>query len=218
VLNIPAGAGLSLTNSSAGNEHLRIMRGNVGAGQQEPVIHNRGTITTSGNASTRLEVGLSNHSTGQLNIAAATLHKSTRPLINDGLLGGLGTLQIDASPAGLLVNNGTFAPALPGETGTFTIAGRFPMASSATLDIELGGPGAAEFDRLLISGEAALSGVLRITLVDGYVPQSGETFDVMTFGSRSGDFVQIQGLDLGSGKVLQTEFLADRLRLTVTDE
>jgi hypothetical protein len=199
------------------NGRLYIHRGNVGAGQQEPVIHNHGSLTIGGTGSTRIDVGLSNHTTGQLNIAAATLHKSTRPLINDGLIGGRGTLQIDASPAGLLVNNGSFAPALPDGTGTFSIAGRLPMAASATVDIEIGGTSAGEFDRLLISGEAALSGALRITLIGGYVPQSGDTFDVMTFGSRSGDFVQIQGLDLGNGKVLHTEFLADRLRLTVVD-
>ena len=37
-------------------------------------------------------------------------------------------------------------------------------------------------------GVATLNGTLTVTLANGYVPTSGDSFQIMTFASRSGDF------------------------------
>ncbi len=48
-----------------------------------------------------------------------------------------------------------------------------------------------EFDRLAISGTATLSGALNISLINGFTPNPGDSFQIMTFGSRSGTFTTI---------------------------
>jgi len=40
---------------------------------------------------------------------------------------------------------------------------------------------------------------LGVTLINGYVPQGGETFDIMDFGGRSGEFGNLSLPALGGG-------------------
>ena len=68
---------------------------------------------------------------------------------------------------------------------------------------------------MAVTGAASLAGTLEINLTGGFDPAVGETFTVMTFGSRSGDFTAMTGLDIGGGKVLQPTFEATSLVLEV---
>jgi T5SS/PEP-CTERM-associated repeat protein len=54
------------------------------------------------------------------------------------------------------------------------------------LEIELAS--AESIGKLAVSGTAALGGVLRVKLLDGYVPLAGASFDVLDWGSLSGAF------------------------------
>jgi hypothetical protein len=62
------------------------------------------------------------------------------------------------------------------------------FTSTATLEIELGGTLAGEFDALAVVGQAALDGTLDVVLLPGFSPSPGDRFRVMTVGLRTGDF------------------------------
>ena len=63
---------------------------------------------------------------------------------------------------------------------------------------ELGGTGAAGasdgFDQLNVTGEASLDGLLDIKILEGYNPQVGDKFDILTYGSVTGNFAEVSGL------------------------
>lgn len=95
--------------------------------------------------------------------------------------------------------------------------------TAGVLHIELGGltAGAGStnptngFDQINVSGAASLNGTLKVSLLDGFEPHDGDTFDFMTFGSATGKFNDAQGLyGFGDGTLyLDVVQLPDRLRL-----
>ncbi|RJP38135.1 MAG: hypothetical protein C4547_04920 [Phycisphaerales bacterium] len=81
----------------------------------------------------------------------------------------------------------------PGESpGTFTLEGDYEQGPDGALEIELGGrtPG-QQHDVFVVTGDAAVGGALEILLIDGFEPQVGDTFTVMTYGSHSGEFDEV---------------------------
>jgi hypothetical protein len=49
-----------------------------------------------------------------------------------------------------------------------------------------------------VTGTATLDGTLRVALLDGYAPQEGDAFQVLTFAARAGDFATVSLPDLGA--------------------
>ncbi len=127
-----------------------------------------------------------------------------------GLLGGNGTFN--ASTSGI-VNEGTVAP---GESpGLLTITGDFIQRAGGILDIELSGLIAgSEFDRLTVSGTANLAGILNVSLLDGFDPILGNSFDFLLAGNILGDFDQVLLPSL-SGKIFDLSFTDTTASLTV---
>jgi len=77
----------------------------------------------------------------------------------------------------------------------------FQQDGSGTLAIDIGS--SSSFGQVVVTGQASLGGTLEINLTGGFDPAIGETFTIMTYGSLSGDFANVTGLDIGGGKVLQ---------------
>jgi hypothetical protein len=50
-------------------------------------------------------------------------------------------------------------------------------------------------------------------LINGFVPNPGDSFQIMTFGSRNGTFSTINGLDIGGGHSFQVNLTATSLTL-----
>jgi hypothetical protein len=140
--------------------------------------------------------------------AGATLIAPTGLQILGGELSGTGSVFAN------VVNGGTVRPGLGGP-GVLTIAGTYTQTATGVLDIQLGGtiPGSG-YDRLLDTASATLDGTLAVSTVNGFLPSFGNVFDVLTFGSRTGDFATYTGLNLGSYRVLVPSFGASFLRLT----
>ena len=69
---------------------------------------------------------------------------------------------------------------------------------------------------MTISGAATLDGMLNLALVNGFSPAIGNSFQVMTFGSRTGQFATINGLAIGNGKQFTPAYTATSLTLNVT--
>jgi len=77
-----------------------------------------------------------------------------------------------------------------------------PHNGTGAIQIELGGPArGTEYDVLAASGMVTMQSgsTLGITLINGFVPQGGETFDIMDFGGRSGEFGNLSLPVLGGG-------------------
>ena len=75
----------------------------------------------------------------------------------------------------------------PGDgPGVLTIQGNYTQVSNAALNIEI--DSATSYDQLNVTGTATLAGTLNVTLGNGYVPSSLNSFNVLSFGSKSGDF------------------------------
>ncbi|RJP38129.1 MAG: hypothetical protein C4547_04890 [Phycisphaerales bacterium] len=81
----------------------------------------------------------------------------------------------------------------PGRSsGALTLDGDYVQERGGTMEIELGGlvPD-VEHDVLVVTGDAALGGTMEILLIDGFEPQVGDRFTVMTYGSHSGEFDRV---------------------------
>ena len=56
---------------------------------------------------------------------------------------------------------------------------------------------------------------MEVFIINDFMPARGQTFDVVTYGLHLANFDTILGLDLGGGLMLEPEYLAAGLRLTV---
>src|SRR5262249_46587864 len=53
-----------------------------------------------------------------------------------------------------------------------------------------------------VTGTVTLNGSLNVSTLNGFLPNFGDFFDVLTFQARSGDFATYNGLDLGNYRIL----------------
>jgi len=85
-----------------------------------------------------------------------------------------------------------------------TVAGNVSLGAAAKLNIELGGTQLvplARFDHVTVGGSLSLDGTLNVSLINGFTPLTGDSFDILDWGSRSGTFANVQLADLG-GRIL----------------
>lgn len=95
---------------------------------------------------------------GALNIPAA------------GVLAGGGTIL------GTVTNSGDIAPGA--SPGLLSITGNLNQLASGELYMQIAGELPAQFDRLAVSGNISLAGMIKVSL-DGYVPNWDDTFDLL---------------------------------------
>ncbi len=125
-----------------------------------------GPITATGQTVTVTSGGLLNLNGGS--ITATTL-------ANQGLLKGIGTINANVN------NDGTMSPGA--SPGLMNIAGNFVQGPTGLLNIEIGGviPGTG-FDKVAVTGNATLNGVLAIAQFGNFVPASTDGFRFLTTG------------------------------------
>ncbi len=129
-----------------------------------------------------------------------------------GLLMGGGTIDVEDLT---FSNSGIIAPGA--SPGRLYLTGTLPQDASSEIDIELGGKEAGvSYDQLAVSGAAALDGTLNVELVDDFVPELGDVFEVVSFSSVTGDFVDINGLYTGHGVILNAAQTATSVTLNTT--
>jgi hypothetical protein len=131
--------------------------------------------------------------------------------VNGGTLSGIGTVQTASGDT--LTNAATVSPGL--SPGTLTVNAKYTQTAAGQLPIEVGGANAGQFDVLASSGAATLNGKLALSTVNGFDPQVGQTFAVMTFPSRTGTFSTVTGTDLGGGKFFDVQYNATNVTLVV---
>lgn len=128
-----------------------------------------------------------------------------------GRLIGVGSVGVDVVSGFDTVISPGFSPGIL-ELGSLDLAW-----NESAVDLEIAGlvPGAGH-DQINVAGHANLNGMLRISMLDGYVPPVCSAYTVMTWGSRSGT-PDLIGTDLGGGVELVPVYLPDRLVLVATD-
>lgn len=109
-------------------------------------------------------------------------------IAGSGVLTGDGTITASAA----VQVSGRVEPGLSTGTlaaGMLTINGEYTQQSAATLEIEIGGTGPSQFDRLLVNGLADLGGTLQVKLINLgsglFAPQAGDSFPFFTGGFTS---------------------------------
>ena len=148
--------------------------------------------------------------TGGANLMAG----STFTLSGTADLGGrtlnlAGTLSGSGTIIGTVVNSGQIEL-----TSLLTIQGNYTQTAQGTLNIAIGGTTAGtDYGQLNVTGLATLNGTLNVALTNGYLPNAGDSFQVLLFGSVSGDFATENGLNLGNGLQLDPEYSAGGLTL-----
>ncbi|HRF11814.1 MAG TPA: Ig-like domain-containing protein [Candidatus Accumulibacter phosphatis] len=146
---------------------------NGSVGDDAHTIVNKGSIVSGTQGGTISLRGTSVRNEGSLEaLGAGTL--SLTNLLNAGLL--------KADPGGQVI-----------------ISGPFTQTPAGVVQIGITGTSTSDFGRISVSGLASLDGVIRPMLFGGFLPALGQTFRVMTFGSRTGSFASVEDGNPGDG-------------------
>jgi hypothetical protein len=125
--------------------------------------------------------------------AGATLASSGNVKLNGGILIGSGTVVSTVTNAGII------APGSQSSAGVLTVNGSYTQTSTGTLNLKIGGTTAGtQFDQLQISGAAVFAGTLNLSILNNFVPAIGNTFALIGFASRTGDFATENGRTQGA--------------------
>lgn len=185
------------------------------AGSGDGVTQFTGAFITNGTVDVQsgtLEFDTSyGQSLGITRLSGGALQATTPLNITSGRLEGFGTIR------GSVDMGGEVAPGAP--LGVLQIDGTYTQRAAGALDVEIGGVTAGtDFDRLDVTGAATLAGTLRVSLVNGFTPSPGNTFQIMTFGSHTGDFTTTDGLIIGNGLGFRTVYTDTDLSLAIVQE
>jgi len=154
-------------------------------------IDNYGALTVQAGGDMTVTGDLAN--SGILTVNDAMLSAAT--ITNTGTIRGRGDIN------GAITNNAGGIVAPGASPGILTVDA-ITFAGGSTLEIELGGLArGTEYDVLAANGTVTMQSgsTLGVTLINGFVPQGGETFDIMEFAGVSGEFGTLSLPVLGGG-------------------
>jgi hypothetical protein len=176
------------TNSAAGSFTISGGRNFITAGN----FTNAGTFSIGPGSGFTLG-GLGNFTqTAGKTTDDGTLSTSGLVTLSGGSLFGRGFIT------GALQSSGTVTPGdSPTSTGVLSVSKTYTQNSSGVLNISIGGTTAGtKYDQLNITGSATLKGTLNLSLIKGYVPAVGNTFDILTASTVSGTFSKVTGTSI----------------------
>ncbi len=119
------------------------------------------------------------------------------------------------STTGNILYDGSYSP---GNSPAAVAVDNVAFGPNSTLILELQGttPG-SQYDQLRVSGLATLNGTLNMTLLGGFTPAAGETFDVFS-GPTTGSFTQVNMPALSNGLSWDTSSLYTTGQVAVVPE
>ncbi len=101
----------------------------------------------------------------------------------------------------------------PMTVGLLTIAGNYMQGPNGSITFDIASLN--QYDQLNISGQARLNGLMTVDLLNGYIPQIGNMFDIMNFASESGTFSMVIGLPINGQEHFVLEYNSTNLTLDV---
>jgi len=126
--------------------------------------------------------------------------------VHGGMFGGAGTVHAD------LVSCGRVDPGA--SAGTLTIEGAYTQADSGALYVELAEGG---HDHLTVTGAATLAGKIWVESIDGFVPEAGATYEVLSCAARTGEF-DVQWGSPGEGLIYIINYYGDRVEIEIVGD
>ncbi len=125
------------------------------------------------------------------------------------------TLRGSGTVTGLVSSFGRVAPA-----GTLDIVGNYVQSAAGALagrlEMDIAGTGAGQSDRLSVTGNASLNGVLEVTLAQTYAPSVGDTIVLVSAtGTRTGTFSNIILSNNPPGVQWTLDYLPQRVQARV---
>ena len=192
IVNQTSGNGLAnfAANAAAGVFSLQSGRTLTTAGS----FSNAGTLTIgSGSTFTVGGTGVFTQTGGKTTDDGTVTDSGGFSLQGGSLFGkGMITGAVTSSSGGA-INPGDSSTA----TGILTDKGAYTQNTGA-LDISIGGTTAGTQYDVFNPTSAKLSGALNTTLINGFVPNAGQTFTIMNFGSETGTFASCDGRSGGT--------------------
>jgi autotransporter-associated beta strand protein len=146
----------------------------------------KGTLIVAGSISSNVSVT----DTGVLEVAGS---------IAGSILGGpTATVRGNGTVDGAVTIQGQFEPGLAGSIGTLTLLNDpLSLNNGSTSAFELFGRNTGEFDRVVGINQLTLAGTVSISLVGGFQPQMGDSFDLLDFNT-----VDASGFNIASELLL----------------
>ncbi len=125
--------------------------------------------------------------TGSINLDGGILKSINNPLeIQGGSIFGSGAILGSIDNTGGVISPG-HSPGIINETGSFS------QLTRAVLEIQIDGPNAAtDYDQLIVSGSAALGGILRVKVEKGFAPELSAQFKILKAASLVGTFTTLE--------------------------
>ncbi len=154
--------------------------GSPGLRNIQQTVQNDGLIDIS-NSSLRVQAYAPAPGSIRLNNGSITFDQNSNSI--GGTLSGTGTITGNVTGDGIVS---------PGQSpGNITIFGAYTQPSDGWLVLEFSGKTSGQFDTLTITGTAQLGGNVQVSLLNGFVPNIGDAFRVLTYGSHSGTFASL---------------------------
>lgn len=190
---------LALTNGAVGNFTQAVQTSNVLLSLTDATYNGPGTLTSDNidwrtyMTNSTVNTVVSNSETIYIN-DTVTFTGTSFSNTSSGHIYGVGTLDITGTT---FSNSGLLDPAGHFDTDpdpdTLTVAGNLTQSATSEIVIHIKqlAPGNVITDVVVVTGSAVLNGGLTAELHvtdTGYVPASGDEFEVMKFASRSGTF------------------------------
>jgi autotransporter-associated beta strand protein len=189
---VTLGSGQLIVSGAASTEFAGSIAGIGGS----LVKHGVGTLTLSG-ANTYTGMTLVNG--GALNVAGSLAGPVS--VLAPGILQGAGSITGSVT----LDAGGTLAP---GSSPGALSVGSLTTNPGSQIQLELAGTGrGTQYDAILVGGNAVLGGTLSVSLLSGFVPLAGESFDVFDWTSQSGEFAALDLPALNPGLAWDTSQL-----------
>jgi hypothetical protein len=131
--------------------------------------------------------------------------------LNGGSLFGGGTLGYSVVDASAITPGDSAT-----KTGTLTVSSTYAQNSTGALNISIGGTTVGtQYDQLKVGSGATLTGTLNVSLVNGFTPTLGSTFDILNAGSLSGTFSTTNGLSINGSEHFAISYSGTDAILTV---
>jgi hypothetical protein len=149
-------------------------------------------------------------SAGATILDGGNLSLTQRPLnLNGGILTGRGTITgnvINDTATGNANDPSIVRPGYPRSTaGELIIAGDYTQEADGKLEIDIGGTVESRFDQLIVN-KIVLSGPLEVSLINNFFPTCNESFDIVKYVTREGQFSVVNGIGLGNGRSFTPDY------------
>jgi PEP-CTERM motif len=129
--------------------------------------------------------------------------------LNGGTVYGNGGTMSGSVTSNASINFGD----APLTVGQLAFAGNYTQGANGSLTFDIASQ--SQYDRMSVTGQAHLNGMMTVDLLQGYIPQVGNMFEIMTFGGESGTFSNVVGLPIDNQEHFLLEYNSTNLTLDV---